>query len=75
MIGMSSDTKQLIEICEQLPQAQRVEVTDFARFLLAKSRGAGPRREVAERWLSGARGVAKAGVTTDQVMALTRGEA
>lgn len=75
MLGMSSDTKQLIEICEQLPEAERVEVTDFARFLLAKSRGTAPQREVAERWLSGARGAAKAGVTTDQVMSLTRGEA
>lgn len=74
-LGMSSDTKQLIEICEQLPEAQRVEVTDFARFLLAKSRGATPRRDVAEQWLTGARGAAKVGVTTDQVMALTRGEA
>ena len=32
---MSGDTRELIEICEQLPQAKRVEVTDFARFLLA----------------------------------------
>ncbi len=75
MAGMSTDTKQLIEICEQLPQAQRVEVADFARFLLAKNRDAAPLREVTERWLAGARGAAKAGMTTDQVMALTRGEA
>jgi hypothetical protein len=33
---MSSDTRELIEICDQLPQAKRVEVTDFARFLLAQ---------------------------------------
>jgi hypothetical protein len=33
---MSSDTRELIEICEQLPLAKRVEVTDFARFLLAQ---------------------------------------
>lgn len=33
---MSSDTRELIEICEQLPQAKRVVVTDFARFLLSQ---------------------------------------
>lgn len=52
---MSSDTKQLIEICEQLPQAQRSEVTDFARFLLAKNQRATPQRELTKRWLTGAR--------------------
>ena len=34
--GMSVDTKELIEICEQLPEAERAEVADFARFLLSK---------------------------------------
>ncbi|MFT3789359.1 MAG: DUF2281 domain-containing protein [Tepidisphaeraceae bacterium] len=33
---MSVDTKELIEVCEQLPEAQRAEVVDFARFLLAR---------------------------------------
>lgn len=33
---MSTDTQELIRICEQLPEDQRAEVTDFARFLLAK---------------------------------------
>jgi hypothetical protein len=33
---MSSDTQELIHICEQLPQAKQVEVADFARFLLAQ---------------------------------------
>ena len=33
---MSTDTQELIRICEQLPEEQRAEVTDFARFLLAK---------------------------------------
>lgn len=39
---MSGDTRELIEICEQLPEARRAEVADFARFLLA--------REGDERW-------------------------
>lgn len=39
---MSSDTQELIAICEQLPLAKRVEVADFARFLLAQ--------EGDERW-------------------------
>jgi hypothetical protein len=33
---MSTETQELIEICEQLPQAKRAEVADFARFLLAQ---------------------------------------
>jgi hypothetical protein len=33
---MSIDTRNLIEIGEQLPEAKRVEVADFARFLLAQ---------------------------------------
>jgi len=39
---MSTETKELLEICTQLPEAKRIEVTDFARFLLA--------REQDERW-------------------------
>ena len=33
---MSNDTQELIRICEQLPEAKQLEVTDFARFLLAQ---------------------------------------
>lgn len=33
---MSSETQELIRICEALPEAKRAEVTDFARFLLAQ---------------------------------------
>lgn len=33
---MSIATSELIEICEQLPEAKREEVADFARFLLAQ---------------------------------------
>jgi hypothetical protein len=33
---MSDQTRELIEICEQLPEAERAEVADFARFLLSK---------------------------------------
>ena len=39
---MSVETQELLSICEQLPEAKRVEVADFARFLLA--------REGDERW-------------------------
>ena len=39
---MSNDTQELIRICEQLPEVKRVEVTDFARFLLAQ--------QAEERW-------------------------
>jgi hypothetical protein len=73
---MSSDTQELIRTYEQLPQAERVEVADFARFLLARlANGTTGQTEAVERWLDSARGAAKVGVTTDQVMDLTRGEA
>jgi len=70
---MSADTEELLSICEQLPESKRIEVTDFARFLLAKDQGALPQEKV-EQWLSGARGAARPGVTTDEVIGLTRGE-
>lgn len=70
---MSTDTRELVDICEQLPEAQRAEVADFARFLLAKNQDAAA-QGATERWLATARGAAKPGVTTDEVMALTRGE-
>lgn len=34
---MSTPAQELLKICEQLPEAKRAEVTDFARFLLAQS--------------------------------------
>jgi hypothetical protein len=39
---MSGETEELIHICDALPQAKRIEVADFARFLLA--------RETDEAW-------------------------
>jgi hypothetical protein len=39
---VSSETQELLSLCEQLPAAKRAEVADFARFLLA--------REGDERW-------------------------
>lgn len=39
---MSSETEELIRICEALPEDKRVEVADFARFLLD--------RQGDERW-------------------------
>ena len=39
---MSTETLELIEICERLPEAKRIEVADFARFLLAQ--------QADERW-------------------------
>ena len=70
---MSAETQELLSICEQLPEAKRAEVADFARFLLAKNEDATP-LETTSRWLATARGAAKPGVTTDEVMAITRGE-
>lgn len=39
---MSTETQELLRICEALPERKRSEVTDFARFLLAQ--------EDDERW-------------------------
>jgi hypothetical protein len=39
---MSTETEELIHICEKLPEGKRGEVADFARFLLA--------RQDDERW-------------------------
>ena len=45
---MSTETKELIRICEQLPEEQRAEVADFARFLLAKREDAAWERSIAD---------------------------
>jgi hypothetical protein len=39
---MSTDSQELIRLCEALPEGKRNEVADFARFLLA--------RQDDERW-------------------------
>ena len=33
---MSAETEELVRICDALPREKRNEVTDFARFLLAR---------------------------------------
>jgi hypothetical protein len=33
---MSTETQELIRICEALPENKRIEITDFARFLLTQ---------------------------------------
>lgn len=78
---MSEETRDLVTICERLPAAQRAEVADFARFLLAKleggggaAAGAGASDTAVHRWLASARGAAEGGMTTDQLRALTRGD-
>jgi hypothetical protein len=70
---MSVEARELIELCERLSAAERAEVADFARFVLARN-AAGASQGAMERWLASARGAAKPRVTTDEVMAWTRGE-
>jgi hypothetical protein len=36
---MSSETMEIVTLCEALPPAKRAEVNDFARFLLERSTG------------------------------------
>ncbi|MCI0364376.1 MAG: DUF2281 domain-containing protein [Phycisphaerales bacterium] len=45
---MSPDTQELIRICEQLPEDQRAEVADFARFLLARHEDEAWERTIAD---------------------------
>jgi hypothetical protein len=45
---MSSETKELIEICEQLPEDQRAQVAEFARFLLARHEDEAWERTIAD---------------------------
>jgi hypothetical protein len=33
---MSSTTKEIIDVCEALPEEKQAELADFARFLLAR---------------------------------------
>ena len=35
-MGTSAETQELLSICEQLPETERAELANFARFLLAK---------------------------------------
>jgi hypothetical protein len=37
---MSTETMEIVELCEALPADKRAEVTDFARFLLDRASGA-----------------------------------
>jgi hypothetical protein len=70
---MSSETQEMLDIFEKLPEAKRSEMTDFGRFLLAQNeRTTGV--EATQRWLATARGAAKQGIATEAIMALTRGE-
>ena len=70
---MSVETQELLNICEQLPQAKRAELTDFARLLLAKDENT--HSGETQRWLTIAQGAAKMSMSTDELMKITRGEA
>ncbi len=72
---MSIGQQKLLEICEQLPEEKRVELVDFAEFLLAQTHSKATGSPTMEAWLKRASGAAKPGVRTDQIMQQTRGEA
>ena len=42
-------TQELISICQQLPEEQRAEVADFARFLLAKREDEAWEKSIADK--------------------------
>ena len=52
---MSSETQELLDICEQLPDVERAEVADFARFLLAKRKSIPDEDEAWERTITDGR--------------------
>ncbi len=70
---MSNDTQAIIDIVERLSDARRNEVVDFARSLLTQD-GLSTSAVKFQQWLKTAKGAAKTGMTTDQIMALTRGD-
>jgi len=70
---MNTATEELMRICEQLPEPKQAEVMDFARFLLSRQES-GDTPSNLDSWLLTATGAATTGVTTDQVMELSRGE-
>ena len=45
---MTIETDDLVKICEQLPETERAEVADFARFLLAKHEDEAWERTIAD---------------------------
>jgi hypothetical protein len=45
---MSIETDELVKICAQLPETERAEVADFARFLLAKHEDEAWERTIAD---------------------------
>jgi hypothetical protein len=45
---MSTNTRELIEVCERLPEAEQAEVADFARFLLSKHEDEAWERTIAD---------------------------
>src|SRR3954447_17533885 len=55
---MSTDTQELIRICEALPESGRAEVTDFARFLLARQGHPAAGRTTADARIRHTEGVA-----------------
>ena len=52
---MTSETQELLDICEQLPDLERAEVADFARFLLAKRQNIPDEDEAWERTIADGR--------------------
>jgi hypothetical protein len=72
---MSSGQRKLLDICEQLPEEKRLELVDFAEFLLAQTHSQATNSSAMDAWLKRASGAAKPGTRTDQIMQQTRGEA
>jgi hypothetical protein len=52
---MSSETREVMDICEQLPDVALAEVADFARFLLAKHKNILNEDEAWERTIADGR--------------------
>ncbi|MGC4032595.1 MAG: hypothetical protein QM754_12850 [Tepidisphaeraceae bacterium] len=59
---MSTDTQEVLRLCELLPERERAEVIDFARFLLTRIEAAAT--PAAEEWLKSATGSAIPNLTT-----------
>ncbi len=70
MIASMSTIAEIESAIERLPPAQVAELANwFEQFQLQRATP-----PAVESWLERARGAARSGMTTDDVMALTRGE-
>lgn len=74
MFPVMSTLAEIQAAVEELPRAQQEELYAYIGTRLESLPRRGLSREEFNEWLKTARGAAIPGITTDQIMAMTRGE-